>query len=260
MSYVDTHCHLNLPEYQVDLDWVIQDAADKGVNRIVVPATDLKSSYAVVNLCEKYTSLYCAIGVHPESCESYDPEKNKEFVELLKHPKVVAVGEIGLDYYHRQDNLDTQVAVFQAMLRIALENKKPVIIHSRDCLDKVIDNIRKVIGNRQNGSFNGVFHSFEGNLLDAENVSTIGFVIGVGGPITYKNASIKHELFSKIDLEKVVLETDGPYLAPQSHRGRRNLPGFIPEIAMRLAELQNRELSQVADITSRTAQNLFKMD
>jgi TatD DNase family protein len=260
LSFIDTHCHLNLPEYENDLDQVIQDAMDKGITRIVVPATDLASSHSIVELCEKYPSVYGAVGVHPETCESYLSSQKADLIRLLDHPKMVAVGEIGLDCFHRTDNVDTQVEVFQTMLEIAIDRQKPVIIHSRDCLEMVIELVKSSFGKQRNGILNGVFHSFEGNLQDAEMVIELGFVIGAGGPITYKNASIKHELFSKIDLEKVVLETDGPYLSPQSQRGRRNLPELIPEIAMRLAQLQKSDLSQVSRITTKTAFELFHMD
>jgi TatD DNase family protein len=260
LTYVDTHCHLNLPEFKDDLDQVIQDAMDHGVTRIVVPATDLASSLSIVALCEKYPPVYGAVGVHPESCESYLPSQKAAFIQLLDHPKVVAVGEIGLDRFHRTDNFDNQVEVFHTMLGIAIEKQKPVIIHSRNCLEMVIELVKDAFGKHRSGLLKGVFHSFEGDHQEAEMVIELGFVIGAGGPITYKNASVKHELFSKIDLEKVVLETDGPYLAPQSQRGRRNIPGLIPEIATRLAELQNSELVHVSKTTTKTALDLFKMD
>ncbi len=260
MSFVDTHCHLNLPEYQDDLDLVINNALSNQVNRIIIPSTDLASSYAIIDLCEKYASVFGAVGIHPEACEDYHPSQRTELMNLLQHPKMVAVGEVGLDCFHRVDNLDIQLVVFQAMLEIAQECRKPVIIHSRNCLAKVNLMVKESYANGSIGIHNGVFHSFEGDLHDSELAIANRFVIGAGGPITYKNASKKHELFSKIELEKVVIETDGPYLPPQSHRGRRNEPAFIPEIASRLAELQQCNIFHVSETTTKTACDLFLMD
>lgn len=257
MEFVDTHCHLNFNAYLEDIDDVIDRAIEAGVGQIIVPGLNLESSREVVDLAAKYDQVFAAVGVHPEDVESFDENQLSVFNDLLACEKVVAIGEIGLDFYHRQDKNDLQRVVLNHFLDIAIRHQKPVILHSRKALRDLFQIVEEKFTNRQNSKIHGIFHAFEGNFQDATKAVNLGFYIGAGGPITYKNAAEKHEVFSKIGLSNIVLETDGPFLTPQLYRGKRNEPSYIPVIAKRLAELQHCDIKEVADRTTCNAKTIF---
>jgi TatD DNase family protein len=255
--FVDTHCHLDFDAYENDLDDVIKRAVDGGVSRIVVPGLNLTSSCKVVDLAVRYTEVVGAVGIHPSDVDTWQPNQLAEFEALLTHPKIVAVGEVGLDYFHRKDNFDLQKDILGIFLGLALRHNKPVILHSRNCLLDLADIIEKHQPVTGVNKLHAVFHAFEGDLEEAQKLTSLGYYIGVGGPVTYKNAAKKQEVFSKIDLSHMLLETDGPFLAPQAHRGKRNEPAFIPLIAEKIAELRQCDIKEVADATNENAKNLF---
>jgi len=257
VNFVDTHCHLNFPGFQDDLQSVVESALAAGVTRIVVPGTDLASSQLAVKLAEKFPPIFAAVGIHPTDIESFHDEHLKQLSSLMHSEKVVAVGEIGLDYYHRQDRKDQQKVIFRKMLQLADEHNKPVILHSRNSLADLVGEIKNYRMNNSKLTCKGVFHAFEGNLAEASEVASLGFLIGAGGPVTYRSAAVKHQLFSKIELKYIVLETDAPFLAPQGQRGKRNEPANIPIIAEQVAQLQTCSLEEVAMQTTRNANLLF---
>lgn len=257
MLFVDTHCHLDFDAYENDLDEVIQRAVDQGVTHIVVPGLNLASSQKIIRIAEKYPEVYGAVGIHPSDADTWQPDQLTQFDTLVTHQKIVAVGEIGLDFYHRQDDFGWQKEILGIFLELAIRHNKPVILHSRDCLHDLVDIIEKHQPTNDDNKLRAVFHAFEGNLNDAIRLASLGYYIGAGGPVTYKNAAIKQEVFSKIDLSQVLLETDGPFLAPQSHRGKRNEPAWIPLIAAKIAELRQCDIKEVAETTSENAKNLF---
>jgi len=257
VEFVDTHCHLNFHAYAEDLVEVIERASWKGVNHIIVPGLDLDSSRQAVALADQYNTLYAAVGVHPEDVAQFNMNDLCVFEDLLSSDKVVAVGEIGLDYYHRQDQKILQQEILKIFLNLALEFHKPVILHSRESLNDLFNILAEyyLISNQSHTS--GIFHAFEGGFDDATKAISMGFYLGAGGPITYKNAHSKQEVFSKISLEHIVLETDGPFMAPQLHRGKRNEPSFIPVIAEAIAELQHCDIKEIAGTTTANASSLF---
>ncbi len=257
MEFVDTHCHLNFQSYSDDLVEVIARASQNGVNHIVVPGVDLESSRLAVDLADKFPTVFAAVGVHPGDVDGFQLHEVKAFEDFLSSNKVVAIGEIGLDYYHRQDQKELQQEILKIFLHLAKDSNKPVILHSRESLNDLFDILLKHYPTPCQFSAHGVFHAFEGNYEDATKASALGFYLGAGGPITYKNAHIKQEVFSKINPEKVVLETDGPFLPPQSHRGKRNEPSLIPVIAESIAELQHCDIKEIACITTENARKLF---
>ncbi len=257
MFFIDTHCHLNYEAYQQDLDSVLQRAIEEGVYRIVVPGLDLKSSREAIQLADKYDAVYAAVGIYPGEVDGFSEEQISEFYAMTSNPKVAAIGEIGLDYYHRADNKEKQLKVLESMLEIAAKTHLPVILHSRSSLEDLIPIMMRWKQNQPPNQRSGIFHAFEGNFDQAVQVTGMGFLLGIGGPVTYKNAHAKHELLSKINLSHVVIETDGPFLSPQKHRGSRNEPGYIPLIAEKIAELQNCTIEKVARITTDNAINLF---
>ena len=260
MFFVDTHCHLDFASYQPDLAAVIQRAVDQGIHRIIVPGINLESSQHAVLLSRQFPAVYAAIGVHPGEVDTFTPDQIPEFQKLLKQPKVIGDGEIGLDMYHRQDNLNKQKEVLRIFLKLAADYQKPVIVHSRNCLEELQTEVFNLANQEKDKIIQGVFHAFEGDSLQAEKLVHWSFLIGIGGPITYKNSTLKHELLSKIDLSQVLLETDGPFLPPEGYRGKRNEPAFIPIIARKIADMKHCDIQEVAAITTRNANQLFNLD
>ncbi len=257
MEFVDSHCHLNFHSYEQDIHAVLDRAAESGVNHIVVPGLDLKTSREALELATRFEPVYAAIGVHPDEADNFREQDSYAFEELLRHPKVVAVGEVGLDYYHKQDNKEKQWHTLQFFIDLSRMYHLPLILHSRESLSDLMMILFDSSSTAPAVELRGVFHAFEGNLTDAAKVIKNGFFIGAGGPITYKNASTKHEVFSKINLNHFVLETDGPFLSPQRVRGTRNEPANIPIIAERLAELQQCDIKVIADRTTSNAKKIF---
>lgn len=239
---------------------MIRRAVVEGVNRIIVPGLDIASSRKAVQLAEKYDSIYAAVGVYPGEVDGFTDEQVSEFYILARHPKVIAIGEIGLDYYHHTDNQEKQLIVFQKMLDIASGMSLPILVHSREALAPLTRIVTQWCEKHPSLTHVGIFHAFEGGLEEACQITNLGFLLGAGGPVTYKNAKIKHEVFSKISLSTIALETDAPFLSPQKHRGMRNEPAFIPLIANRIAELQDCSIEDVAATTTKNVRTLFNWD
>ena len=262
MFFVDTHCHLNLDGYQEDISFVVDRAIIAGVNRIVVPGIDLKTSKIAVNLASKFECIYAAIGIHPNECASYKKDQFQELVKLSSEPKVVAIGEIGLDFFHHPETKTEQIELLESMLDLTIESQKPVLLHSRNSLIVLIEIIQKWInqGNHRTGKPLGVFHSFEGDTDQGRLVQSMQMKIGIAGPVTYKNAIQKQKNVTELGLEDLVLETDSPYLSPHPFRGKQNEPSRIPLIAQKIAELLQISVDDVAQVTSQSAFNLFNWD
>ena len=257
MQFVDSHCHLDFPSYQEDLAEVIQRAVSAGVKKIIVPGLNLESSQQVIKLAHQFSEVFAAIGVHPGDVEQFSIDQLPLFERMVQDPKVVAIGEIGLDLYHRQDNLNLQVDVLSQFLEMAYLHQKPVILHSRNSLGLLFEILAKHTSNKPNPPLKGILHAFEGNLDEAQHATELGYLLGAGGPVTFKNATNKHEVFSKIELSHIVLETDGPFLSPQAHRGKRNEPSYIPMIAQKIADLQHCDITEVAFWTTKNVYTLF---
>jgi len=257
VQFVDSHCHLDFPSYQDDLAEVIQRAVNAGVQKIIVPGLNLESSQQVIKLAHQFSEVFAAIGVHPADVEQFSTDQLPLFERMVQDPKVVAIGEIGLDLYHRQDNLNLQVDVLSQFLEMASVHQKPVILHSRNSLGVLFEILEKHTSNKPNPPLKGIMHAFEGNLDEARYATELGYLLGAGGPVTFKNATNKHEVFSKIDLSHIALETDGPFLSPQAHRGQRNEPSYIPMIALKIAELQHCDITEVAFWTTKNVYTLF---
>jgi len=257
VQFVDSHCHLDYPSYQDDLVEVIQRAYNAGVQKIIVPGLNLESSRHVVQLANHFPGVFAAIGVHPGDIEQFSTDQVHQFDGLIKDPKVIAIGEIGLDLYHRQDNLKSQIEVLSIFLDFARFHQKPIILHSRESLGLLFEQLEKHAAESQDYPLRGIFHAFEGNLLEAQRAIDMGFFLGAGGPVTYKNSTKKHEVFSKIDLSHIVLETDGPFLSPRIHRGKRNEPSYIPLVAQRIADLQHCDITEVAFTSTCNISTLF---
>ena len=253
---IDSHCHLDMNIYQEDLDSVLMRAADNRILGIVTIGTDLNSSLAAVNLCRKHPMLRAAVGVHPHDAKDIKRDDLSKLALLAEKHKdvVVGYGEIGLDYAKKYSDPEVQRTVFRQQLRLARELNLPIIIHDRDAHDDCL----KII--KEEGPFDqgGIMHCFSGNLDFACKVIDCNLLVSIPGIVTYKNARDLQEVASRIPLEKMLLETDGPFLAPVPYRGKRNEPVYTLFIAEAIAKMRNTSLETIADRTSANACRLFK--
>lgn len=262
MQLVDTHCHLNYTSFHDDLEAVIQRSRSHGICRILVPGTDLASSQQAVDLCVRHPGLFAAVGFHPNDANSWQPGTLEELRQLAANPSVVAIGEIGLDFYRDHASRDLQITIFKAQLELAGQLQKPVVIHSRAALTDVISILEtwRADLERQGNPLAarpGVLHSFEGSLEQARYAVEMGLKIGIGGPVTYKNALDKQAAVQTLPLEALLLETDAPFLSPHPHRGQRNEPAWVGLVAEKVAEIRGLTLEKVAAQTTSNAQELF---
>ena len=276
MQLTDTHCHLDFHKFDADRGEVLQHATRAGVCRILVPGLTVESSRGVVRLAESNAMLFAAIGVHPTETSVPFGDDNGVRVRrdalraLAKHPKVVAIGEIGLDYYWDTAPHEVQQAVLREQLELAAELELPVVIHFREkgaapdgpCasdLLAILEDWTLGLGRGKSplAGRPGGLHSCAGSRLVAERAIGLGFFIGVTGPITYKNADARRALIAGLPLERLLIETDAPFLAPVPQRGQRNEPAFVRHIADKIAETHHRTVEQVAACTTANAGRLF---
>jgi TatD DNase family protein len=232
---IDSHCHLDFPDFDEDRDEVLARAVEAGVTAVINPGTDLQSSRRAVALTERYDNVYAAVGVHPHDASTLNRQVLAELRQLASHPKVVAIGEIGLDYYRDLSPRAQQRAAFEAQLALAADLGRPVIIHQRESAEDVMAALRDWATGGHPGC---VLHAFSGDETMANEAISLGFFIGVGGPLTFKNARQLPEIVTGLPVSCLVVETDAPYLAPHPYRGRRNEPAYVVLVAKRLVELR----------------------
>ncbi|MEO0558479.1 MAG: TatD family hydrolase [Bacteroidota bacterium] len=258
---VDTHAHLYLDAFADDIESVIANANRAGVSQILQPAVDLPSIDTALNLCERFEGVYAMAAIHPTSVPEAPRDAMERIRDALAHPSMVAVGESGLDAYWSQAHTDAQIESLRQHARLALSMNLPLIIHNRDQKGEVWTSrtlIRVLREESGGGRLRGVFHCFGGPPWLAAEVMDLGFHIGLGGTLTFKNGGVPDAITS-VPLDRIVLETDAPYLAPAPHRGRRNEPAYTRLVAERLAELRGRTFEEIAEITSSTARQLFNL-
>jgi len=262
MELIDTHAHLDFPQFDGDREEVIKRALAAGVGIIINVGADLASSRAAIALAEEHPQVYAAVGVHPHDAKTLTDEVLEELRELTHHPKTVAIGEIGLDFYRDLSPRDEQRRAFEQQLALASEVGKPVIIHDRQAHDEVMAILRRwVEGGHQPSAIShkpaGVMHCFSGDLEMAQRCMDMGFYISIAGPVTFKNARRLPEIVRQLPLESLLVETDSPYLAPHPHRGKRNEPAYVRLIAQKVAELKGVPLEIAARVTADNARELF---
>ena len=247
--FIDTHCHIS-KEYFDDIPNLIDKIVKSGVNKVIVNGCDMKSNLEVLELVEKYDIVYGALGFHPTELDDFSDEQLIWLEKNINNKKIVAIGEIGLDYHYDNTDKVKQKEVFEEQLQIASKYHKPVIVHSRDAINDTYNIISKynVIGS---------LHCFSSSKEMAERFIKLGFYIGIGGVCTYKNAKEIKEVIKAIDLEYIILETDTPYLSPEPVRKEKNTPCNIPIIASYIASLKDVDLSIVSRVTSANASRLF---
>ncbi len=248
--FIDTHCHL-FKEYYEDLDEIVTKIKNSGINKVIINGTNGIDNKEVLESIKKYDLMYGAIGLHPEFASEVT-EEDLEFVEEhIKDNKVVAIGEIGLDYHYGKENKDKQIELFEKQLKIAEELGKSVVIHSRDATLDTINTLKKykVVGD---------IHCFSGSVETAKIYISMGYKIGIGGVVTFKNSNL-YKVVENIGLDSIILETDAPYLAPTPFRGSVNSSKYIPIIADRIAEILGVSVLEVDSITSKNAVCLFDL-
>lgn len=246
--FTDTHCHI-YKEYYENIDEILKRALESNINRVINNGCNRESNKEVLALANTYNNMYVALGIHPESIDTYQKEDLTFIEENLSNPKVIAIGEIGLDYHYTKENKTLQIKLLENQLKIAETHNLPVIIHSREATEDTINTLKKY-------HVKGVIHSFSGSLETAKIYIKMGYLLGINGVITFKNSKLK-EVIKELPLEHLVLETDSPYLTPEPFRGKPNEPARIKEIATFISELKGISLEELARITNENIMRIF---
>ncbi|NLY76766.1 MAG: TatD family hydrolase [Tissierellia bacterium] len=252
---IDSHAHLDDERFDKDRDDIIKSLYESYVELVINPGADLNSSIKAVALAEKYDNIYAAVGVHPHSASEMDQSTMDILRSFAAREKVVAIGEIGLDYYYDNSPRDVQRRWFREQLRLAKEVDLPVIIHSRDAAGDTME----ILKEEQDGRLTGVLHCYSGSVEMAEEYIKLGFYISLAGPVTFKNAKVPKEVAKAVPLDKLLIETDSPYMTPEPYRGKRNEPKYVRYVAETIAELRGISLEELAEKTSENAKKLFKI-
>ena len=233
----DSHAHLNDGCFE-DRDQIIGELAENGVAYVLNPGADIKTSQEAYGLSLEYDNIYCGLGTHPHDAKDFKEEDLIAYRDLSKHEKVVAIGEIGLDFYYDNSPKDIQNKVFRMQMDLAANVGLPVLIHSRQATQETYDCLKEY-----DGKVRGVIHCYSDNWENAKKFLDLGYYIGIGGMVTFKNASEVREVAEKLPIDSLLLETDAPYLSPVPHRGKRNEPKFIKYVAEKIANLRNEDLN-----------------
>ena len=251
--YTDTHAHLFYPNFNGEVEQVIERAVNAGVNQIIVPGTDLATSKKAIDLAEQFDSVYAAVGVHPHDTNEWNDSFIDTLEEFSKHPKVVAIGEIGLDYYYDFSPKDKQLIAFKLQIELAIKVDLPIIVHNRESNDDIMNIIRSY----KTTNLRGQFHCFTGSINDARELIDMGHFISFPGNITFKKADELREILKGVNLDKLLLETDSPFMTPVPYRGKRNEPSNVLLVAEKIAEVHGVSLEDVSRITNYNAYKLF---
>jgi TatD DNase family protein len=249
----DTHVHLNAEQFSEDLDEVIDRAKAEGVDYMVVVGFDRPTIIKAMELVEEYDFIYASIGWHPVDAIDMREEDLLWIEELAKHPKVVAIGEMGLDYYWDKSPKEIQQEVFRKQIQLAKKVKLPIVIHNREATADIIT----ILKEENAAEVGGIMHCFSGSVEVAKECVDMNFYISLGGPVTFKNAKKPKEVAQEIPLDKLLIETDCPYLAPHPHRGKRNEPSYVKLVAEQIAELKDISYEVVSSVTTENAKKLF---
>ncbi|MFA5967428.1 MAG: TatD family hydrolase [Patescibacteria group bacterium] len=259
MNYIDTHCHLNFPQFHRDMEKTVLRSLQAGLIYLINVGTDLRTSNESVNLASRYKEIYAAVGVHPHDARKNLVGISASLTPLLRHLKVVAVGEIGLDFYRNLSSQENQKTIFIEQLQLALKHHKPVILHCRDAYRDVLNILDEFYLPELKDSLPGVIHSFSAGPNYLQEFLRRGFYIGFNGMITYPDHESLLESVRNTPLDRLLLETDAPYLSPLAHRGERNEPMLVKEVAARVAELKGIDVEEVVNRSTANAIALFKL-
>ncbi len=255
---IDTHCHIFFPEYDADRTDVIARAQDAGVGKMIVVGTDLPSSEKAVALAEAYPFIFAAVGLHPHEAKTMDDPLLRALERLSSHPKVVAIGETGLDFYYNRSEAEVQRQAFSSQIALAKKRRLPLVIHIRDAWDAAFDILEKEDLNyfKEVGS---VLHCFTGDKQIAARANAMGLYVSFSGIVTFSKTAALKEAATSLDPHFLLIETDCPFLAPQGFRGKRNEPSYISATAKEVAALRNISMENLAEITTANAERLFRL-
>ena len=257
MNFIDTHTHLFASEFDNDIDIVIKNALDNGISKMLLPNIDSTTTTKMLQLCDRHpNNCYPMIGLHPCSVKKDNLEKEISHVEqMLSQNKFIAVGEIGIDLYWDKSTLDLQKIAFESQIELAKKYQLPIVIHVRDSFDEAIEIVERL----NDYNLSGVFHCFTGNLEEAQRIINLkNFYLGIGGVVTFKNGGI-NKIINQVSLDRIILETDSPYLSPTPFRGSRNESKYLLNIAHKMAELYNIDIEDIAKKTTKNAIDLFHL-
>lgn len=256
MMYIDTHAHLDMEEFESDLQEVLERAFHADVRQIVSVGVDGASSESAIEIARHHPEVFAAVGVHPHNAAGGGRDELDSVAELTSQPKVVAWGEIGLDFFHRYAPPERQERLFKKQLNLARDLELPVIIHDRNAHDQVLAAVQ-AFGSKERA---GVIHCFSGDLELAKTFIGLGYYISIPGTVTYKNAGTVKEVASQISLNRLLIETDAPFLAPVPMRGKRNEPALVSLTAKEIARLREMDPVELGRVTSKNAMDLFRLD
>ncbi|MYL51603.1 YchF/TatD family DNA exonuclease [Halobacillus litoralis] len=249
----DTHVHLNADQFEEDLEETIERAQESGVQYMTVVGFDRKTIPKAMEIAERYENIYAAVGWHPVDAIDMTDEDLQWIEELSQHPKVVAIGEMGLDYHWDKSPKDVQKEVFRKQIRLAKKVKMPIIIHNREATDDIVEILKE-----ENASeVGGIMHCYSGPVETAQECIDMNFMISLGGPVTFKNAKLPKEVAKAVDLKHLLVETDCPFLAPHPNRGKRNEPAYVKLVAEQIAELKGISYEEVSETTTSNALEFF---
>lgn len=251
---IDTHCHLTDNQFEGEVDHIVSNFLQAGVEKVITIGCCPQSNLHVIELANKYESVYCAVGVHPDDCEKYN-EQELESLLINRNKKLVAVGEIGLDYYHSKENKDEQIRIFESQIELAKKYHLPIVIHCRDAYGDMLTILKK----HAPFEFGAVMHCYSGSLEFAREIIKLGLKISFTGTVTYKNARNVQEVAKNLPIDSFFFETDSPYLTPTPFRGQRNEPKHVIEVAKFVAELRGLSYNELEELTNINVKNFFKI-
>jgi len=254
--FIDSHAHLDDPRFNLDRQALIRTLKDNKIDLVINVGADEKSSRTTLDLANNHENIYAVVGVHPHSAKDLEKSGLEPIIQMAKEKKVIAIGEIGLDYYYDNSPRDIQMKWFKKQLDLAIDLNLPVVIHSRDADKDTFDTIKEAV---DKGGLRGIMHCYSGSVEMAREYMKIGFYISLGGPVTFKNARVPKAVAKEIPLDRLLIETDCPYLTPEPYRGKRNEPMFVRYVANAIAELRGLSIEEIAKVTTENTKRLFDL-
>ena len=254
-KFIDSHAHLDDKRFDTDRDELINSLSDNGIEAVLNPGADLKSSKNALFLAEKYPFIYAAVGCHPHDTKYMNDDTMNKFKEMAKSNKVIAIGEIGLDYYYDNSDRDTQKKWFREQIRLAKELDLPYIVHDRDAHEDILN----IMKEEHYDGARGILHCYSGSVELSREFIKLGFYISLAGPVTFAKARVSKLVAKEIPFDKLLIETDSPYLTPEPFRGKRNEPKYVRYVAEEIAKIRNVSIDEVAEKTKKNFKTLFEI-
>lgn len=251
--FIDVHAHLNDEKFE-NVESIVENALSEKVNKIITAGFDISSSRKNLEIASRFPNVFATIGIHPEMVDELEKDYLEVLKEMSKNKKVVAIGEIGLDYHFKYDNKELQKEIFVKQIELANFLDLPVVVHSRDAMGDTLELLKKHPPKKES-----LLHCYSGSIESAKEFIKLGFSFSFGGVVTFNNAKNVVKVVEELPIEKIMLETDCPYMAPVPFRGKRNEPMYIPYIARKIAEIKNIEVEKIAEITTKNAEKMFKI-